>query len=133
MNQYGAQAQRHWREYLPSRYATLPDPNSYFSTLGEQAAQQIEELTRELAGPDQPGEGFLDRLGRLNNAKMRAEEIVLPELVLIAPETETEVDGETSPLPADEWTPLTEQPHPAWQEIADQEAAMTEQDGPPGR
>ena len=129
MNHYGAQALKHWQEYLPQRYATIPesDRNSFFSTLGEQAATQIEDLSRELAGPDQPGEGYLAKLGRLNNARMRAEEEILPELILIAPETDDPDpnDPSTATTPAtDEWVPLTETPeHPYWQQVAEQASA----------
>ncbi|MFF0256873.1 TnpV protein [Micromonospora zamorensis] len=144
MNRYGAQAQRHWQTYLPNRYAALiadgTDLNSFFSTLGDQATHQIEDLTRQLAGPDPAGEGYLDKLGRLNEARMAAEEQVLPELILIDPET-----NETSPAatqtPAaeprtdqDDWIPMVEDPtDPRWQEIAEQEAAMNDDSEPPAR
>lgn len=130
MNHYGAQARKHWQEYLPRRYATLSDPSSYFSTLGEQAATQIADRARELAGPDQPGEGYLAKVGRLNNAKMRAEEEILPELILIAPESDdsSDPDGEQpSPAAADQWVPLVEDPtHPYWQQVAEQENDLAE-------
>jgi hypothetical protein len=135
MNQYAAQAQRHWQTFLPRRYATLSDPSSYFSTLGQQAAEQIEDRTRQLAGPDQPGEGYLDKLGRLNNAKMRAEEEILPQLILIDPGTDDppasdEAIAATSP--PDEWVPLVEDPtHPYWQQVAEEEDALAED--PPSR
>lgn len=126
MNQYGAQAMRHWRAYLPDRYATLPDPSNFFSILGEQAASQIEMRTLELAGPDQPGEGYLDKLGRLNAAKQMAEEEILRELVLIDPEANrpaSETSTSTTPpagIPV--WTPLVEDPSdPWWQRVAEEE------------
>jgi hypothetical protein len=135
MNHYGAQARKHWQEYLPHGYSTLSDPSSYFSTLGEQAAQQIEDRTRELAGPDQPGEGYLSKVGRLNNAKMRAEEEILPELILIAPEQSDDPDptGEQPNATAtDEWVPTVEDPtHPYWQQVAEQENDLAED--PPNR
>jgi hypothetical protein len=134
MNHYGAQALKHWQEYLPQRYATLSDPSSYFSTLGEQAATQIEQRSRELAGPDQPGEGYLAKLGRLNNAKMRAEEEILPDLILIDPETDDPDPADDQPTaPAtDAWVPLTEDPtHPYWQQVAEEEDDLAED--PPNR
>ena len=36
------------------------------------------------------GEGYLEKVGRLNAARMQAEEIVLSELILPAPEEEEE-------------------------------------------
>lgn len=95
MNRYGHQAQEHWRTHLPVQYAAIPDPETHFSTLGEEAAQQIEDLSEKLAGPDQPGESYLDKLGRLNMARQQAEEIVLGEQVLAAPErTQPELEEE---------------------------------------
>lgn len=125
MNHYGAQAQKHWRTYLPQRYATIEDPSNFFSTLGEQAAEQIEQRTRELAGPDQPGEGYLGKLGRLNAAKQMAEEEILPELILIDPNAEQAADetstGSTTPASA-AWTPLVEDPNdPWWQRVAEED------------
>ena len=145
MNRYGAQALKHWQTYLPNRYAALlaeTDPNSYFSTLGDQAAQQIADLARQLAGPDQPGEGYLDKLGRLNAARQMAEERVLSELILIDPET-NEISptstghreiSDPSRTPDDDWIPMVEDPNdPRWKEIADEEAAMNDDSEPTPR
>ena len=119
MNRYGLMAQRHWAQWLPQRYATLSEPDSYFSTLGREVAQQIEELTLELAGDDRPGEEYLAKAGRLTAARSRAEEIVLPERVLLAPEPETSQDPEdSSQPPASLALPLVvDRSHPAWAEV----------------
>ena len=85
MNQYGAMARSHWARWLPQRYATIDDPDSFFSTLGQETARQIDELTAELAGDDQPGEGYLAKAGRLTAARSQAEEIILPQQVLLRP------------------------------------------------
>ena len=86
MNHYGTMAQRHWARWLPQRYATIQDPDSFFSTLGEEVAQQIGDLGLDLAGDDPPGEGYLEKVGRLNMARLQAEEIVLKERILLEPE-----------------------------------------------
>ena len=119
MNRYGLMAQRHWAQWLPQRYATISEPDSYFSTLGQEVAQQIEELTLDLAGDDQPGEEYLAKAGRLTAARSRAEEIVLPERVLLAPEPETsESPEDSSPLPASLALPeVVDRSHPAWAEV----------------
>lgn len=126
MNHYGAQALRHWREYLPSRFATIEDPDSFFTELGEQAAEQIATRQMELAGPDQPNESYLDKLGRLNAARQQAQEEILPELILIDPEPDEldEVDLEPAETSQDQqWIPLVEDPNdPRWQQIAEEEA-----------
>lgn len=87
MNQYGAMALRHWRAWLPTRFAQIGDPQEFFSTLGEQVANQIDETSRALAGPDLTDEDYLGKVGRLAVARKQAEEIVLAELVLLEPET----------------------------------------------
>ena len=67
MNRYGLMAQRHWEQWLPGRYAAIEDPGSFFSDLGKQAEARIDSLASELAGNDQPGEGFLAKAGRLES------------------------------------------------------------------
>lgn len=82
MNTYGKRAQQAWQQLAPSAYAQIPDPNQHFSTLGREAQNQIADLTTQLAGPDEPGESFEHKVGRLNSAKMRAEEIVAADLLI---------------------------------------------------
>jgi hypothetical protein len=81
MNQYGRQALRHWKQNLPQRYAQIPDPDLFFSDLGEQMAQQVEQLSDAIAGLDPPGEGYLSKVGRLNQARLAAEEQVVREML----------------------------------------------------
>ena len=100
MNHYGAQAMRHWRTHLPTRFAQITDPETFFTELGEQVEAQVEELTLHLAGDDPPpipGEpaSFLDKASRINTAKRMAEERILPELVLLPSEAESETEAET--------------------------------------
>jgi hypothetical protein len=119
VNRYGLMAQRHWAQWLPRRYATISEPDSYFSTLGQEVAQRIEDLTQELAGDDQPGEEYLAKAGRLTAARSRAEEIVLPQQVLLAPEAETSADPEDSsqPPPGLALPMVVDRSHPAWAEV----------------
>src|ERR1017187_3591632 len=107
MNRYGAMAQSHWARWLPQRYATINDPDSFFSTLGQETARQNDELAANLAGNDQPGEGYLAKAGRLTAERGQAEEIILPQQVLLAPEPEASEDLEgDDPLPAGGDRPL---------------------------
>ncbi|MFK3984484.1 hypothetical protein ACI2K4_29435 [Micromonospora sp. NPDC050397] len=87
MNPYGARARRHWQSHLPNRYREIENPDQFFTELGEQIGQQIEELTRTLAGQDPEQETYLDKVGRLNMAQSTAEGQVLREM-LPAPETD---------------------------------------------
>jgi hypothetical protein len=119
MNRYGVMARSHWARWLTRRYATISDPDSFFSTLGQETARQIDELAAELAGDDQPGEGYLEKAGRLTAARSQAEEIILPQQVLLTPEPETSEDPEEN----DPATPSGERPlvidrsHPLWAEV----------------
>jgi hypothetical protein len=87
MNRYGLMAQQHWAQWLPTRYAAIEDPDSFFSDLGKRVADRIDILALQLAGDDQPGEGYLGKAGRLGQARHQAEEIVLAEMVLLDPES----------------------------------------------
>ena len=89
MNDYGRLAMVHWRRWLPARYAAIQDPEVFFSTLGRQAENQVLDLAEQLEGPDLPGETYLEKIGRLNMARMQAEELVLREVILLEPEPET--------------------------------------------
>ena len=88
MNKYAHMAIRHWQTFLPDRFQAIPENEreAFFAELGEQAAAEIEGLQQQLAGPDPKGEGYLEKVGRLNAARMQAEEKVLAELILVAPE-----------------------------------------------
>jgi hypothetical protein len=79
----------YYRDHLSTRYAQLENPDEYFRHLGDQIQCQVVHLTPQLAGPDQPGEGFLAKTGRLNAAQSQAVEIVLHDL-LYSQRTETE-------------------------------------------
>ena len=46
-------------------------------------------LAWDLAGDDPPGEEYLDKAGRLGEARHRAEQIVLDEMILLPPEPGT--------------------------------------------
>ena len=93
VNQYGEMARRHWGRWLPDRFAAIENPETFFTDLGDQAQQKITALAWELAGDDRPGEGYLAKAGRLGEARHRAEQIVLDEMILLPPEPGT---GETS-------------------------------------
>lgn len=80
MNRYGTMLKDQWTQADPEMVASLEDPETYFSQLGEQAAERVADLSLNLVGPDKPGEEYLEKVGRLNMARLQAEEIVLSEL-----------------------------------------------------
>ena len=94
MNTYGKFAKEAWRTTAPAEYALIPEPNQWFEALGEEAAQRVGELIMELAGPDPMGETYLEKVGRLNAAKMQAEEIVRAEMLTPDPSVQEEPEEE---------------------------------------
>ena len=104
MNRYAVMAREHWARWLPSRYAAISDPDSFFSDLGMRAEQRIDNLAAELAGDDLPSEGYLAKAGRLGEARHRAEQIVLAEEILPAPEPGADKDlDEQASAPEPPW------------------------------
>lgn len=95
-------AQEHYEKLLPKTYAGLTDPETFFRNLETEAEQQIDDLTDRFADVDlNPAETFEEKVGRLKNARQRAEEIVLRETVLIDPATvETETDSQETDYPS---------------------------------
>ena len=100
MNRYGRLARQHWAKWRPNQLSQIPDPETFFTDLGAEVETQIEALEIALAGEDRGGEDYLEKVGRLRNARMTAESQVLREMVLLEPEpghTEAEdTDAEDS-------------------------------------
>jgi hypothetical protein len=107
MNTYGQRARDHWSRTDPARYRAIEDPETFFQTLGVQVEARIQDLTADLAGPDPVGEGYLAKVGRLNMARLRAEEVVVSDLVLIpAPLTGPGSDAQEDPELSDSEHPM---------------------------
>ncbi|MGC0252158.1 hypothetical protein [Pseudactinotalea sp. Z1748] len=83
MNSHGRRAMAYWQEHRPQAWedllATGTDTETFFTDLGEQIEETIANLTRQFAGPDLPGESYLEKVGRLNNARARAMEVAWAE------------------------------------------------------
>jgi hypothetical protein len=92
VNWYGVIAQRHWVRWLPKQYAAIGDPESFFTTLVEDVARQIDDLTDELVGEIRQSDSYLAHVGRLFAARAIAEELILPQRVL--PEAELAADDD---------------------------------------
>jgi hypothetical protein len=92
MNQLGSAARNYYRDYLPGQYASISDPEEFFTQLGQRLDLDVSSLASALAGPDLPEETYLQKVGRLNMARSQAAEQVLAEQVYsLAPEYD-EVD-----------------------------------------
>ncbi len=129
MHHYGMMARQHWARWLPERYAAIPDPDSFFTGLGEEAARRIADLALDLAGDDPPAEAYLAKVGRLNMARLQAEEIVLREQILPLPEpgarqdsedqdSQVQATGQHRPLIVSRGDPLWEQVNAEQQDLA---------------
>ena len=93
MNKYGKRAADQWKALNPASYEEIENPKEFFSTLGNQIESRVQELETVIAGPDSPGEGYLEKVGRLNMARLQAEEIALQEMIPVEPaEDEEEPD-----------------------------------------
>ena len=103
LNYYGELLRRQWEGCLPSVYQQIRDPSAFFAVLGEVIAQRIDELTDQLAGDDQRGEGYLAKVARLTAARDRAQERVLGEYLLLSPDEDR---------PA-----VVDRGHPSWPEV----------------
>jgi hypothetical protein len=79
MNQLGQTARQYYQDYLPSAFADIPNPDEYFHQLGEELQEAVIAAAAEIAGPDPQGEGYLEKVGRLNAATMQAQELILSE------------------------------------------------------
>ncbi|MBP2376487.1 hypothetical protein JOF46_004476 [Paeniglutamicibacter psychrophenolicus] len=98
MNTYGKFAQNAWKTLAPSQYELIVDPEAWFTNLGEEAENSVDSLQVQIAGPDSPGETYLEKVGRLTGAKMQAEEIVRAEMLTPQPEDlEEEPDEDEEP------------------------------------
>jgi hypothetical protein len=82
----------YYQTYLPSRLEQIPpgQVEMFFTKLGQQVEEEIEVQMPGLAGPDPMEEEYLTKVGRLTNARMRAEELVLAEMVFLPKEPGTE-------------------------------------------
>ena len=83
---------RHWQQTDPARYQQIPDPETFFTELGEQVESEIQALADTLAGPDRLGETYMEKVGRLNMARFNAESDILREMVLIPDPDDPEID-----------------------------------------
>lgn len=63
---------------------------------------RVDDLAYQIEGPDPVGEGYLEKVGRLNAAKRQAEELVLAELVYLPPEPGIENDEDEDNDPAEQ-------------------------------
>ena len=94
LNRYGQMAWDHWRKWRPRMLAGIEDPQTFFSTLGQQTEQEIDELAHQIAGPDRPGETTLQKTARLREARISAESDLLPLRITLPSENEDSAEDQ---------------------------------------
>jgi hypothetical protein len=109
MNHYGQLALDHNRTHRPVACSQIPDPEGFFTEVGEQIATAISDLRDEILGPRRPGEDLETYRRRGYQALATAEELVLADHHLFQPETAAAEDdlGEDPDL-ADRYRLLAE-------------------------
>ncbi|MDO5752463.1 hypothetical protein [Arthrobacter sp.] len=95
MNTHGQHAMETMKNHDPETFSQIPNPEDYFSTLGKQIQEQIEELMPQLLPPRTSDQDTLEVLGGINMARFRAREMVYQEMIYssIPPEPEIMEDN----------------------------------------
>ena len=88
-----------WQALAPAAFSQIPEPNKFFSELGMQAHQQWMNLWPQMVDPDEPGEDFFHKAGRITAAKMRAEEIVRADLLTPPADSQEQDEDLAAPDP----------------------------------
>jgi hypothetical protein len=101
MNRYGEMLMAQLRTANPNRFAEISDPETVFSQWGQELESEILSLADALAGPDRPGESYLEKTARLSTARTNAEADLIREHL-----SNLEDDAEETPLRA-QWQPLS--------------------------
>lgn len=77
MNPYRARMRDHYAKHRATELAEISDPEGFFEALGLQIETEIDALADQIAGPSDPAQGYLERMGRLTEARSTAESEVL--------------------------------------------------------
>lgn len=95
-NPWGAAAMRHWRDHLPTRYAALDDPETYFTALGQEADERylaIRDGLVEGLSPNTGTIGWAEYQERVGQADQTAREIVEAEMIYLPGEQSDSTNG----------------------------------------
>lgn len=94
LNRFGKFALEAWSTLAPTALSQIPDPQRHFSALGEQAFSAWVDLWPQLVEPDVPGEDTFAKVGRIEAAKMQAEEMIRAEWLTPAEDQQDDDPGE---------------------------------------
>jgi hypothetical protein len=84
-SRFARTAERYWRTYLPSQYATIEDPTEFFRSLSDQVDEQIASALR--TPPTIPADATPQQVIAAHQGQVRAvTEVALHDLVFLPPE-----------------------------------------------
>lgn len=130
MNEYAQMAMHHWQIHRPSEYAQIPDPESHFAALGQQAQERAVQIEEDVVRSIPTSQDYLDSVARRNQARATAREIVLADLLLPPEETPETVTDRQQRDPLDGLIDPTGMPtdpnHPLWEDLENEAISPSE-------
>lgn len=129
MNEYGQIAMHHWQTYRRSEYSQIPDPESHFAALGQEAQERAARIEEDVVRSTPTTQDYVASVGHRTQARATAREIVLADL-LLPPQEEAEGEAGQDPDsleglidPAGMPTDLA---HPLWRDMEDDSISPSE-------
>ncbi len=101
MNTHGQHAMETMKNHDPETFSQIPNPEEYFSTLGQQIQEQIWATTEGLLPQRTEGQTAMEFIGLSNMARFRAREIVYQEMIYSSIPPEPEI-MEDNPQPSED-------------------------------
>lgn len=98
MNRYGQMLMEHNRRHRPQAFAQIADPVVFFDREGEAVAADVSAARDELLGAQRQGEDLESYRLRSYQALRTAEELILTDHPLLAPEEERAVSEDRQPV-----------------------------------
>ncbi|MFV0535682.1 MAG: hypothetical protein ACK5MR_18840 [Cumulibacter sp.] len=102
MNKYGHMAMKHWRQWRPNAFGTIQNPEDFFSTLGQEAEDQIDQIQAQILAANPPSSDQLTRAAQWQSARFSAESQVVREMLLVDPEPGMDESQNDDP----DWEPM---------------------------
>jgi hypothetical protein len=92
MNRYGQMALDYQRENLPAEFSTIPDPERFFTAVGEEIAVSVGAARDQILDHRRVGESAEEFRRRSSQASATAEELVLADHHLLTGESGSETE-----------------------------------------
>lgn len=127
MNDLGRIVMGHWERFRPKELMSLREPESYFTTVGEQAEQDVLQISEEILRSQPASEDYLAEVSRRTTARATAREMVLADLLSV-PDEETKGEPEMSLRDrlVDPSGMPWDRSHPLWADLDDETVSPSE-------